>query len=601
MSSIQLENIILWQRDGSIRNLEFKKNKVNVITGDPGKGKSSILFIVDYCLLSSSSKGISKTNIDSNVYWYGIRINILGTTVTIARGAIGTSGENNIYYNAHGEIPSQPTENIKMANLKGLLNRLFGIDPNLTIPYGGRNIKAGQRVSFRNFLSFCYQDQNTVTSPSYLFIKPEDERFQETIQRIYRMGLGVEDAKTSVAKSTLAQLIKKESEIEQKKASYEKNQFIFSDEIKALAYEAEHLGLLSTLDKDVPSLFHELSEITERADLSGNDETSFIDLKSQLYRLKSKQKKYTSFLEKTNLNNREKIEDALLPTANIIKHNIFDSDIAIAVVEELHSQLLKIRDEIDKNNVAPFIIELQEEIEQNNKLIEEVEEKILAISPIKIKNAKDFYLFIGRLEERLKRLGKQEHNDFESQLKAIKKKIKDVQSSIKTDVKYQVSEKKLNEFINQHLSRMKLKGYEGFTAFYNEKERVINLFNELENKFEFMPDIGSASNYMYIHLAFFMAFHHVARLNNTQWLPSFLIIDQPSSPYLSSNDKHAVDTISLNAALQELNDFISEMNHLGGFQIILLEHIKEEDWKSLQLENFTLVDKEFRGDHGLII
>ncbi|MGL6603420.1 hypothetical protein ACSZN2_17895 [Aeromonas hydrophila] len=95
MSSIQLENIILWQRDGSIRNLEFKKNKVNVITGDPGKGKSSILFIVDYCLLSSSSKGISKTNIDSNVYWYGIRINILGTTVTIARGAIGTSGENN--------------------------------------------------------------------------------------------------------------------------------------------------------------------------------------------------------------------------------------------------------------------------------------------------------------------------------------------------------------------------------------------------------------------------------------------------------------------------------------------------------------------------
>ncbi|WP_429169221.1 DUF3732 domain-containing protein [Aeromonas rivipollensis] len=601
MSSIQLENIILWQRDGSIRNLEFEKNKVNVITGDPGKGKSSILFIIDYCLLSSSSKGISKTNIDSNVYWYGIRINILGTTVTIARGAIGTSGENSIYYNAHGEIPSQPIENITIANLKGLLNRLFGIDPNLTIPYGGRNIKAGQRVSFRNFLSFCYQDQNTVTSPSYLFIKPEDERFQETIQRVYRMGLGVEDAKTSVAKSTLAQLIKKENEIEQKKASYEKNQFIFSDEIKALAYEAEHLGLLSTQDKDVPSLFRELSEITEKADLNGNDETSFIDLKSQLYRLKSKQKKYISFLGKTNLNNRAKIEDALLPTANIIKHNIFDSDIATAVVEELHSQLLKIRNEIDKNNVAPFIIELQSEIEQNNKLIEEIEDKILAISPMKIKNAKDFYLFMGRLEERLKRLGKQEHNDFESQLKAIKKKIKDVQSSIKTDVKYQVSEKKLNELINQHLSRMKLKGYEGFTAFYNEKERVINLFNELDNKFEFMPDIGSASNYMYIHLAFFMAFHHVARLNNTKWLPSFLIIDQPSSPYLSSNDKHAVDTISLNAALQELNDFVSEMNHLGGFQIILLEHIKEEDWKSLQLENFTLVDKEFRGNHGLII
>src|SRR2546427_3557451 len=32
---------------------------------DAGKGKSSILFIIDYCLLASETKGISKTNIDS--------------------------------------------------------------------------------------------------------------------------------------------------------------------------------------------------------------------------------------------------------------------------------------------------------------------------------------------------------------------------------------------------------------------------------------------------------------------------------------------------------------------------------------------------------
>src|SRR5256885_16560162 len=72
VSNIQISNILLWQKDQQFRNLEFRHNHVNVITGDAGKGKSSILFIIDYCLLASETKGISKTNIDSKVDWYGI-------------------------------------------------------------------------------------------------------------------------------------------------------------------------------------------------------------------------------------------------------------------------------------------------------------------------------------------------------------------------------------------------------------------------------------------------------------------------------------------------------------------------------------------------
>ncbi|MDW7571264.1 AAA family ATPase, partial [Klebsiella pneumoniae] len=56
---MQITNILILQIDSTLRNLELEENKVNVITGDSGKGKSSILAIIDYCLLSSSSDGIS--------------------------------------------------------------------------------------------------------------------------------------------------------------------------------------------------------------------------------------------------------------------------------------------------------------------------------------------------------------------------------------------------------------------------------------------------------------------------------------------------------------------------------------------------------------
>jgi len=45
---------------------------------------------------------------------------------------------------------------------------------------------------------------------------------------------------------------------------------------------------------------------------------------------------------------------------------------------------------------------------------------------------------------------------------------------------------------------------------------------------------------------------------------------------------------------------VEEMKEFGGFQIIMLEHIPETHWVNLGLDSFRLVDKELRGDYGLI-
>jgi len=109
--TIQIRNIIIWQKSGSVRNLELERDKVNVITGDSGTGKSSILHIIDYCLLSSTANGISKENIDDKSSWYGLRLYTSKGLVTIARNAYHVGEAKSVYFSDVGEIPELPKHN----------------------------------------------------------------------------------------------------------------------------------------------------------------------------------------------------------------------------------------------------------------------------------------------------------------------------------------------------------------------------------------------------------------------------------------------------------------------------------------------------------
>lgn len=44
-----IEAVTLWLKKNRIREIKFKPNKVNVITGASGTGKSEIMSIIDYC------------------------------------------------------------------------------------------------------------------------------------------------------------------------------------------------------------------------------------------------------------------------------------------------------------------------------------------------------------------------------------------------------------------------------------------------------------------------------------------------------------------------------------------------------------------------
>ena len=261
--TIQIENIIIWQKNGAIRNLELKRDTVNVITGDSGTGKSSILHIIDYCLLSSTANGISKENIDNKSSWYGLRLCTSKGIVTIARNAYHVGETKNAYFSDVGEIPELPIHNITIASLKKVLDREFGLDGDLRVPYGGNTIKAGSKVSFRNFLSFCYQDQNAIVAPDYLYNKPSDAKVIERIERTFRMALGIVDAKGAIVSERLDKLKSERQSIERRSNLVEKKRLEFQEDVVSLEEEAVSLGILEKTSDDIQSALNILEEVSK--------------------------------------------------------------------------------------------------------------------------------------------------------------------------------------------------------------------------------------------------------------------------------------------------------------------------------------------------
>ncbi len=70
-----IDSLILWpsNSENKIQEIFFKKNKLNIIHGISGTGKSSVISIIDYCL-GSSKCAIPVGIIRESVAWFGIKV-----------------------------------------------------------------------------------------------------------------------------------------------------------------------------------------------------------------------------------------------------------------------------------------------------------------------------------------------------------------------------------------------------------------------------------------------------------------------------------------------------------------------------------------------
>jgi energy-coupling factor transporter ATP-binding protein EcfA2 len=615
-----INEIILWLINGNTRKVRFENNKVNIITGSSGTGKSEILSIIDYCLFGSKPD-ITDEIINENVNWYGINFTVNKKSYTIARGKIiNRKVSNQYYFSQVGEIPDHPTHKIDEGELKEILEKEFGITERTIFPVGGRNIKIGSKISPRYFLVFNTISGNIITDSDVFFDKQNIDRYRDALGTVFDLAAGIEteeNLKTREQINTFRQELK---QLRRKQTTIEQEISTFNDGFNEIIKQAKYYNLIEYNKMDIKENIKELINISqdykqEKIDLNFDKVNKLKQEKNSLIRkvrnIKRFIQEYDQYkqLEKNTL-------DSLLPI-NVIKESqkIFEFPELRLLVSSLTDEFNSIKSNIKMKypfdfNVKKRLLEYEEKIEEINRKIAEV--------PINLKSTTDEVsklIFIGELKAKLELYGsKLIDDDDKTELEQlIDKKEKLLEELTSNLVDYEENKKSilnlLDELIDTYLveSGDALGNYKGFKSAFNYKEKRLEL---RKPKAAFASKVGSSSNHMFLHICLFLGLHELYIRQNSTYIPQFIILDQPSRPYYGEEEikkdtpwENLKDTDKgkITIAMQLLNDFISYANNeLGSdFQIIILEHIPDSIWQQAKLKNFHLVE-EFRNGNALI-
>ncbi|WAM23131.1 ATP-binding protein [Myxococcus sp. NMCA1] len=162
-----------------MRDIEFKTEGLNIITGPSSRGKSSILDIVDYCLMSERCP-ISKGFIRENVSHVGVLLVRGDESIVVVRALPDegrlTSAEVHISKGTDKTLPQSPPEarwNIEAA--KELLSDFTGIEslPVLMNEYDAAP-EARSPANIRHCSFYVFQPQDVIASRNVAFAGLED-------------------------------------------------------------------------------------------------------------------------------------------------------------------------------------------------------------------------------------------------------------------------------------------------------------------------------------------------------------------------------------------------------------------------------------------
>jgi energy-coupling factor transporter ATP-binding protein EcfA2 len=621
-----ISKIILWMNDGAKRVLNFKPNKVNVITGDSGTGKTTIMEIIDYCFFASKTD-IPDEIINENVSWYGINFEINDKTYTIARGRLerNRAVSKNYFFSASGNIPLMPSVSIGESDLKNILENEFSIDDKVVIPYGGKELKAGSKISLRYFLLMNTQSGDVICHSKVFFDKQDEDKYREALHRIFDLATGVDNIANILIKEKIQVLEKEIGTLERKKRAFDKEAKLFEKNVHDIVRKVKEYDLIDDTTNDIKQDIAKLHELVnnQKEDSLSTKKSVLDELKSQKKALINKIKNLNSFkTEYATYKELAKNDFESLKPIKYLKENFFEV-IEMPELQEfinnLEEEFIKIKSSII--NKTPLDMSINNEIKKLKGELTKLELRIqqYPVNKSVFHNEKEKYIFIGEIKAKLAMYQKDwdEENHDES-MENKKKELEDLERALgdRQFTKESVI-KLLEELIQNYLdkSRQALGNYAGYKALFNYNKKTLQL---RESKSASPSMVGSSSNHLFLHLCFFLGLHELIMRQNVPYIPQILLLDQPSRPYyedakeakktknmdeIKIQDITSDDRTKITIALTLLNDFITYSNKELGkeFQIIMLEHIPSEVWLNAHLNNFYLVDdNEFRNKNALI-
>lgn len=582
---------------------EFKKNKVNVVTGDSSTGKSSILRVIDYCLLSKEST-IVEDVINENVAWYGLAFHLNGHDYVVARKAPtnGRIGHDFYWADNTDEFPGddypRPTQGVSRVEIIDFINREFGV-PQIKLEENKQSLEP----SFREMmLMSCLTEDIIATSSTYFDTQFNTETVLDPfVLRLFRLGLGADEKREQELTTRKTALEKKIKDEEGHKTTDINNKEKYNKELSEILTKARKLGLIEGDNNPIEILIQQLNAKIDEFDRMKRSHAKLRELDGLRLRLRQINQELIGYNSLRREYRRaseysEKVEDSLRPL-EYLERNLSSSllgEEAMLLYRSLEGAF-----ETAKGNKL-IADELPADFEENFRKLKaeeheikvKIEEYGQAANSMFDPNALFEYM---KLSERVKAL-KQNPEKFIGDLEL--KKLKDELTNVSRELDIVTRENKVRatKYLEDVQSYYELQtgmsvSYRGCQVDFDEARKMLIL--KKEGEYFPIKNVGSKSNYMFMHLCFYLGMHQYLCEQTSSFVPNFLFIDQPSIPYYGNNRRGGqtpgdltvqkkYDETKLKEAFKLINSFMSQnVGEESDFQIILIEHADPEYWKNL--------------------
>ena len=610
-----ISKIRLWFRQGGEpRDLEFFNDKVNVITGDSSTGKSSVLKIIDYCLLSERST-IVEDVINENVVWYGLVFYVDDRPYTIIRQAPTVeSAEMKVLFREGEYLPDEPIADLDDIRAKAMvkMNELFHINSKL-------KLESKVKQHFRHNLVFNYLTEDIIaTESTYQDLRffRRDE-YSNILNDLFKLAIGVNEGKLRELESELQTAQTREKNKKRAQEKEQENKDIFEKTKVEIANQVEELGLGAATDfgnsptawaANIKSIVENcnLQFKNEEANRQRNEiEMALVKVRERLGYFESLEKEYKIYQKRL-----ERQNESLVPVEYVKKH--LSELMTYQETGQLLRELTEAWERI-KQNYEPDL-KLPEDFENTKKGLIREEQKLVAdwrklktyrIDQKDIVWIRKAILLAERMEKELTKEPKLTITDemlvqYGETISQIEEKL------VRLRAQNENALGNLNDEIGKYYKYQTgiSEAYRDYKPVYSMDEKMLMLITE-DGEYP-KGNVGSKSNYMFLHLCYFFGLHDLLINNRNEQIPQFLFIDQPSIPYYADKNTAIVskngeitndDREKLKEAFRLTDKFMREMTRNGHFQIIMIEHAEEDYWNNLE----TFVTRyKFRNGDGLI-
>jgi hypothetical protein len=566
--SLQIAKLILYSRRGEVREIVFRPDALNVLTGASKTGKSAIIDIIDYCT-GRSECYVAEGVIRKYVGWYALLFRLGDGQIFIARRnpEVGerTSGD---FYLERGSDIKTPPESALFKNTTGsavekFLTAAIGISENEHRPPAPT--RDPLEANFRHALLFSFQDQNDIDSKQRLFHRQGEEFMSQTLRDTLPYFLGAVDEERLLQQSQLEQAKRQLRQLERQLRDAENVDSDTFPRARALLDEAKQVGLVDERTtalsyEDVLAILRKIGQEPVRDDLivgDGEDvlaglRAERLGLRSELERVNAEIRSTRTFTSETSGYEREaKEQRARLSAVGLIKSNGHDSTICPLCENRLASEVPTV------THIVRSLSELSEQLEaveaENPRLLlrlaalrrleEEIEGR-LRENQQRIANQmreneilrvqQDAFLIRARTTGKISQyVETASTSDSSSSLRKAIEAGRALVAALEKQLDVETTYEKLNAFLNiiggymttysealdlEHSGRLRL-DVRNLTVVADTLDGPVQLFR-----------MGSGENWVGYHVLAHLALHKWFRLKNRP-VPAFIIFDQPSQAH----------------------------------------------------------------------